>query len=476
MAETVTALGVKLALMGAICATAACASLPPRQPARIARAPNDLASAESFSAVVAPWPGDGWWKDYGDAQLTGLIDTALAGSPSLAQAEARLRRADAALAGRRGEGLPDLAVTGEVVEEKRSYNNGFPRQFLPQGYNDYGRANFDFSWELDFWGRNRAAVAAAASEARAAEADAAQARLMLTTSIAASYADLAGLFARRDVAERALTLRSETLRLVQMRVDNGLDTRAELSQAESGPSAARAAIAAIDEDIAIVRNRLAALAGQGPDRGLAIARPSAATLRPLGLPESLAANLLGRRPDLAAARWRAEAAQRRVKGAKAAFYPNINLVGELGVQALHLDHLLDAGSDAGQVGPAVSLPIFRGGRLRAGLRGAEAERDEAVAAYDDVLTNAMRDVADAVASQRSLSVRLAQSRQALAAGEDALRIARLRYQGALTTYQSALLAEEAVLDRRRAVADLEARAFVLDVALIRALGGGYRGS
>jgi outer membrane protein TolC len=152
----------------------------------------------------------------------------------------------------------------------------------------------------------------------------------------------------------------------------------------------------------------------------------------------------------------------------------VNLAAAIGEQALHLGALFQSGSDTGSIGPAVTLPIFEGGRLRAGLRGAEADSDEAVAAYDGVLTEALHQVADVVASQRGLAAQLGQSRAALSASEDAYRIARLRYKGGLSTYSALLQAEQNVLRRRRAVADLDARAFALDVALVRALGGGFQ--
>ena len=165
-----------------------------------------------------------------------------------------------------------------------------------------------------------------------------------------------------------------------------------------------------------------------------------------------------------------------VAGARAAFYPDINLTGFIGLQSLHLSQLTASGSDVGAFGPALSLPIFEGGRLRAGLKGAEADRDAAVASYDATLTEAFHQIADVLASGRALQTQLADSRAALAASEDAYRIARLRYQGGLSTYPSVLLVEQDLLRRRRAVADLDARALALDVALIRALGGGYQAS
>lgn len=466
--------GVTVSILMAALLTSACATMPAATPARVAKAPEAYATAQSLPASeTAAWPSDAWWKAYGDAQLDGLVDEALTGSPTLAQAEARLRRAQALANQAKAAQLPSIAANGSVERAKQSYNNGIPADFVPQGYNDYGRLSLDFSWELDFWGKNRAAVAAATSEAKAAQADAAQARLMLSTSVAAAYADLARLYAERDVAERSVALRQETLTLVSDRVTNGLDTRGELRQAEAGPPNARAELAAIDEQIAQTRNGIAALLGAGPDRGLAIARPSITTLKPFGLPANLAADLIGRRPDVVAAKWRAEAASKRIGQAKAAFYPNVNLAAGIGVQALHLSDLFDSGSDIGSVGPAVSLPIFEGGRLKANLRAAEADRDGAVAAYDGAVTQALRDVADVAASERALNTRLTESRAALAANEDGFRIATLRYKGGLSTYQNVLIAELAVLAQRRVVADLESRALTLDVALVRALGGGF---
>lgn len=465
--------GVTFAILMAALLTSACATMPTAAPAQLVKAPDTYATAQTLAAPNAAWPVDSWWKTYGDAQLNGLIEAALTGSPTLAQAEARLRRAQALASQAKAAQLPSASANGGVERSKQSYNNGIPPDFVPQGYNDYGRLSLDFSWELDFWGKNRAAVAAATSEARAAEADAAQARLMLATSVAAAYADLGRLYADRDVAERAVALRLETEKLVSDRVTNGLDTRGELRQAQAGAPTARADLAALDEQIAQTRNGLAALLGAGPDRGLTIVRPNIVNLKPFGLPANLAANLIGRRPDIVAAKWRAEASDRRIGQAKAAFYPNVNLAAAIGVQSLHLDKLLDSGSDVGSVGPAISLPIFEGGRLKANLRAAEADRDGAVAAYDSAVTQALRDVADVTASQRALATRLSESQAALAANEDGYRIARLRYEGGLSTYQNVLIAEAAVLTQRRLVADLDSRALVLDVALVRALGGGF---
>jgi NodT family efflux transporter outer membrane factor (OMF) lipoprotein len=457
-------------------ALSACASLPPAPVARVAKPAAAYLATRAFDAPQAPWPTDAWWTRYGDPQLDGLMTEALAGSPTLAEAKSRILKAQADHAAARSAELPMVSGNISAEEQKFSDKYIYPPAFLPQGYQDYGQATLNLNWELDFWGKYRSAIAAAASRAKAAAADAAEARLVLTTDIATAYATLDQLYADRDVALQSVEVREETAGLVQQRVTNGLDTQAELKQAQAATPATRATVAAIDEQIALTRDELAALLGDGPDRGLAITRPAAPRLTAFGLPPELRADLVGRRPDVVAARWRAQAAAKDVRVARAQFYPDIDLTGYVGQQSLHLSQLFVPGANMGAIGPAISLPIFQGGKLRANLRGSQADRDAAVAAYDETVTTAFRQVADAVVSERALAGRLDQSRLALDGYEAAYRVARLRYQGGLSTFQSVLLAEDAVLTQRRVVTDLESRAFVLDIDLVRALGGGFRQS
>ena len=440
-----------------------------------ARRPQLLSNYATASlAGTGDWPRAAWWQAYGDPQLDALIDAALKGSPDVAAAAARVNRAQASTRQAQVAGQPTLSANASPTLSKQSYNNGIPAQFIPRGFNDYGRATLDFNYEIDFWGRNRAGVAAAASEARAAAADRASAELMLSTSVASTYAQLAQLHAERRVALASVALRQATFDQVRQRVAGGLDTQAESRTAEAGVPTARGQLGAIDEQIALTRDALAALTGAGPDAGLAITPPTLA-LAPATLPATLSVELIARKPEVVAARWRAEAAAKRIGVARAEFYPNVNLVAFIGLQSLGLGNLVKAGSDIGQVGPAIGLPIFDGGRLRANLRGAEADYALAVAQYDSTVVRALQDVADAATSIRALAGRLADARAALASIEAAYHVAQLRYTGGLANYQSVLLVEDQVLQSRRAVVDLEARALTLDVALIRALGGGYTG-
>lgn len=464
---------VRLLALVSLAYLSACAPLPSVESHEGLKPANAWATAESFKADESAWPEDGWWKAYGDAQLNTLIDDALKGAPNLQIAQARLRQAAAVINITDSATGPQLSANASATEEKQSYNYLMPRSSTPQGWNDYGRATLDFSWEMDFWGRNRSALSAAISEHMAAQAEVAQARLILTTSIANAYAELAREYAARETAESALDVRSKTAHLFHERKDNGMETLGSVRQADARQASAEGDLLQIDEQIALQRNRLAALAGLGPDRGLHIGKPSIQLDHIPGLPKNLALDLLGRRPDVIASRMRAEAAAKRVDVTKADFYPNVNLQAFIGFQSLELDRLFKSGSQVGSIGPAVSLPIFNSGRLKAQYRNAYAVYDEAVAQYNQTVTQALNEVADATTSRRALGAELDRSMAAVEAAREAWEVARQRYQGGLSSYLDVLSAEDVLLGNLRSLSDLQSRAFTLDVALVRALGGGY---
>lgn len=465
-----------LAVLVAISLTTAggCAHIPDLGQAPALKPIEQFGSAKSLSAPAVAWPGDTWWRTYEDPQLDALIEEALRDSPDLAVAQARLRRAGAAVQGAGAALMPEVTGNAAITSEKQSYNHLVPSAAVPHDWNDYGRATLNLSWELDFWGKNRSALAAATSERQAARAEVAQTRLILSTSVASAYAELLHLFTVRDSAEAALALRAKTVGLFRLRHEHGLENLASLRQVEARQAAAQAELLAVDERIALQKNGIAALLGVGPDRGLAITRPTARIAATLGLPANLALDLLGRRPDIVAARLRTEAAAKRIDQSKAGFYPSINLLAFVGFHSLGLDNLSKSGSDVGSIGPAISLPIFNTERLQGQLRGARAEYDSAVAGYHGTLSNALREVADAVTSRKALDGELAASRAAVDAASEAHRIVGRRYEGELATYLDVLTAEDALVSARRALADLETRALVLDVALARALGGGFQ--
>ncbi|HTH80883.1 MAG TPA: efflux transporter outer membrane subunit, partial [Ramlibacter sp.] len=286
------------------------------------------------------------------------------------------------------------------------------------------------------------------------------------------YFQLARIDDELGVAKRTLAQRQESLKLVQDRVHAGLDTNLELRQSEGALPEARQQIEALNEQAEIARHALAALTGQGNQR--IDVTPAVAQMRQVALPSQLPANLLGQRADIVAARLRVEAAGYDVKNAKALFYPDINLVAFAGLSAIGFPHLLHAGSEQWGVGPAIRLPIFEGGKLRANLRGKNADLDAAIESYNAAVLDAIRDTADQVASAQSIARQQKEQHDAQESAEAAYQIATERYKAGLGTYLNVLSAETAVLAQRRLGVDLAARALDTQVALIRALGGGYR--
>lgn len=441
------------------------------------RTADSFAVTQSFEAGddmgVGEWPTEQWWLAYGDPQLDQLIEEALLNAPSLAQAGARLREAAARSGIARAARLPSLGLNAGAEERKLTYKGIFPPNAVPRGWNDYARATVDFSWELDFWGKNRTAFEAAVSDVRVAQAEAAGAHVLLTTSVAQAYVQLQDLFVQVDLAREAHRTVESSEQLVRRRLAEGLETQAALEQASARSNEAAAELAETLEQLSLARDALAALVGQGPDRGLQVRRTDLSGRRPFGLPPALAADLLGRKPEVVAARWRVEAAAKRVGVAKTTFYPNVNLVAFLGFESLGLRNLGSSGSDIGSVGAAIHLPIFEGGRLDANYRAAGAQYDAAVASYDAALTQALRETADAARSLQALDGRLRPTQAALSSAEKAYRLARRRYDEGLADFQSVLTTEDAVLQIRRAESSLRTRGVLLDIALIKALGGGF---
>lgn len=461
------------ALAVAALALGGCAALPKERTLQHIAPPEQVTATQSLIAPAADWPSDQWWNGFGDAQLSGLIEEGLRGATEIRVAEARFARADALAGQAHSALLPSVSAGIQVNGAKQSYNNGIPQAALPQGFNDFGSASIGLNWDLDFWGRNRAALAAARSEAEAARGEAAAAKLAVSAGIASAYADLAYLHAQLDAAQEAVSVRDKTLDLLRQRHAEGLEHEGAVNRAVSALEAAKGQQAAVTEALGLTRNRIAALMGAGPDRGLSISRPAAVAQRDFGLPENIPANLIGRRPDIVAARLRTEAAASRIKQARTAFYPNVNLMGVIGMQALGIGNVFKSGGDFGSIGPAITLPIFEGGRLRSQYRGAEAEYEVAVAQYDGTLTQALREVADAATSQRALGERLTRAVASANAAEAAWTVAKNRYRAGLASYLDVLVAEDALIVARREVASMKSRSFALDVALIRALGGGF---
>ncbi len=423
------------------------------------------------TAGASPTISAEWWRSFGDTTLNGLVERALAGNPTLKVAQARVARADAAIASTRA--ADGLQITGSLDATRQlfSENSIYPPP-LGGSVRTIGTAQLGASYEFDFFGRNRAAIEAALGTQRAAQADLQAARTVLASTVARAYVQLGRLFEQREVAARTLKQRDETLALVKQRVQSGLDTNVELRQGEGALPESRQLIEQLDEQIMLARHALAALTAHAPNALDLLVAPLR-TVQAIALPTALPADLLARRADISAARWRIEAAASDVQSAKAQFYPNINLTAFAGLSSIGLNRLIGTGSEQWGVGPALRLPIFDSGRLRANLRGKTVDLDAAVESYNSAVLDAVHDAADQISSLRSIALQRAQQAGAQTAAEAAYDLAAQRFKAGLSTYLTVLNAESSVLNQRRQAVDLKARALDVQIALIRALGGGY---
>lgn len=435
--------------------------------AHLRDAPSLGLATESAPVTVATE----WWRDFGDETLNGLVAKALETSPNLKLAQARLARAQAVTEVANAATLPQLNGQLDLTRQRYTANGAVPPP-LAGSIRESGTAQLSASWELDFFGKNRAALDAALGSVNAAQADAQAARVLLASQVARTYFQLVRLNEEAGVARRTLAQRQETLTLVQDRVNAGLDTRLELRQSEGGLPEARLQLEMVQEQMALTRNALNALVG-GSNRAVALVPSAQSAIKSVAVTPVIPADLLGRRADIAAARWRVQASSSDVDNAKTQFYPNINLVAFAGFSSIGLGRLLDSGSQQWGVGPALRLPIFDAGRLRANLRGKTADLDAAVESYNAAVIDAVRDVADQVASSQAILRQQAEQRGAQDAAEGAYNIAMQRYKAGLGNYLNVLTAETSVLAQRRLAVDLVGRAQETQVALMRALGGGY---
>ena len=462
------------AALAAVLALAGCASQgPAHQPlARLGSADVGLNDSANLGAADATaLASSQWWTSLGDARLNQLIDQALAGSPSLAASNARFEKAAALATASSTASDVRGTLSADATRQRYTANGMIPAPIAGNIYNS-GNLQAGLSWSPDFFGKHGADLQAALGQARAAKADSAAAANQLAAQVARSYIALARLIAQKEVAERTLGQRQSLLSLSEQRTRAGLDSQVELTQAQAGMPDAQTQIEMLGEQITLARRTIAVLCAQAPDAQNALS-PRLSVLRIQPVPQALGADLLGRRPDVVAARWRVEAATQGIESARADFYPDVNLTAFVGLNALGLDNLLQGSSRQMGITPALRLPIFDGKRLRAQLRGKQADLDTAIAQYNGAVLDAVKQAGDAIASVQSLQRQQLLQTESLSKAERAYDFAVQRYQAGLGSQITVLNTETQLINQRRLAVDLQARELDTRVALAAALGGGW---
>ncbi|WP_321900629.1 efflux transporter outer membrane subunit [Burkholderia cepacia] len=448
-------------------------------------APADDALAQTAGpGVNGAWPAPDWVKQLQDPQLDALVAEASQNNPDLQVAQARLRIAQAQL--QQFDSLTGLTGTaGATVSRARMPKPGDDVANVSVGgyrvpVEIFGDPNVSpssvfvgLNYQLDLWGKNRAATKSLMSLREAARVEAEQVRLTLAVAIVTVYCQLDQAYAMQELLQQKLKVSQRVTTVLRERTARGLDNAYDASDASIKRSKLLAQIAQNDEQIKLAQLQLGVLSGRGPERGLALQRPRVGAFAGGALPARLPAGLLGRRPDIVAARLRVEAAFANADSTRAQFYPDVNLVALGGVFALTPASLFSRDALAGSVGPAISLPVFDRGRLKAKLGADVAQADVAIGLYNKTVDDALGQVAQLVTSLQTSQTLVAQQQDAVAAAQKIVQIATDRHRRGVLMQKDVDVADLTLIDERAQLIALLGRQRTLRVGLVGALGGGF---
>jgi multidrug efflux system outer membrane protein len=460
--------GSAAAAIAALCV--GCAGLPPKpKPVQLpAAAPLDGLEL----AGGGDWPAAQWWKRYQDPTLDQLIELALASSPTLATAHARYdsARQSVRIAGAAAGARVD--ANADTSRQRLSDNGLFSPQLLGFTWYDQSDLGLQASYTFDWWGKQRDSVQAAMDQAHAAQADRSAAALMLESSIADAYfgwqADQSRLSLTR---ERESTVQTEGA-ISGARVKADLDTADTVNRSDLALAAVREQIAGLDGSAKLRVVALAALVGR-PLGELPPLQPKPLPSFPGNLPDDVRIDLISRRADVTASRWRVEAAEMNLNSARAEFYPDVTINALIGVSSVDVSKLFEYGSRVPQATAAIHLPIFDAGRLKARYGATQAAITSAVTSYQETVVGAARDVAMQASTRAQIAAQRTQRVIELDAASQLRGSAAARASQGITDPRPELAATETWLDQRDALLQLDAAALSSDIALQRALGGGY---
>jgi multidrug efflux system outer membrane protein len=457
--------------MAALACGSGCAGLPPTPSAVKLPADAPLTLSDS-TGDRGEWPAEKWWEHYGDPVLDALVGMALASSPTLATAHARFANAEQSVRAAAAAAGAHVEASADTSRQRLSDNGLFPPQLLGFHWYNLNDLGLQASYTFDWWGKQRDAVEAAMDEAHAAQADRSAAALMLASSVADAYFGWQSDQSRLGLArERESTVAREGS-IMAARIRAELEAADEAHRADSNLAAVRERIADLEGSARLRIVTLAALVGCSADQLPAMtARPLPAISN--GLPDDVRIDLISRRADLTASRWRVEAAERNREGARAEFFPDVSINALIGLQSVDLGKLLQYDSRVPSATAAIHLPIFDSGRLKARYGASQAAIDAAVAAYQDTLVGAARDVAMQATSRAQIAAQRTQRLIELQAAEQLRSSASARVRQGVSDSRAELSATESWLEQRDQLLQLDSAALSSDIGLQRALGGGY---
>ncbi|SHI34993.1 efflux transporter outer membrane subunit [Pollutimonas bauzanensis] len=479
----IKSLRISLALGAALLALAGCAVGPQYQ-----RPPVDTPAAFK-EASLSPeearhWkdaqPSDSmergrWWAVFDDAPLNALEEQAMAANQDLKAAAARVGQARALQQGARSDLYPKIdAGFGPTRQRASNASLGLPDD-AANAPSTLWRAQAGASYEADLFGRVAADVDAATADTQQSEALFRSVQLALQADVAQAYFLIRRLDAEQELYRGTVSLRSQTLGLVERRYAEGDISELDVARAKSELASAQSESLGVERQRAIAEHALAILLGKAPADFSVAQRPLQGIA--IGIPAGLPSSLLERRPDIAAAERAMAAANARIGAAQAAFFPRLTITGALGYESSQLGDLFQWSSRSFLLGPLVgtmlSLPIFDGGQRQAGLDRARAKYEEDVAIYRQTVLSAFREVEDNLSSLRILGTQTDVQDSAVQSAARAAELSHTQYREGSVSYLDVIDADRAVLQQKRAAVQLNGDRAQAAVNLIRAIGGGW---
>ncbi len=430
--------------------------------------PSQLAPAQTAAPPVSPLGEQKWWDIFQDEQLRTLIRTALQQNYDLRIAASRVLEARAQLGITRADQFPTLSGGGAIADVRSSQS-----KLVPEFETSTGQVNVSAVWELDFWGQLRRATEAARANLLASEWARQEVVSTLVANVAAAYFQLRALDLQLEISKRTLDSRKESLRLTRLLANGGATSMLDVRQAEQLVFTASAEVPALEQQIEQQENFLSILLGKNPgdvSRGQTLTEQRQPPEVPLGLPSAL----LERRPDIREAEQQLIAANAEIGVARAAYFPQISLSGTGGFQSSALSNLFTGPAGAWSFGASLTQPIFTGGRLRSGVRLAEAREQTALLVYQQSIQGAFRSVSDALVAYRKTREFRVQEELLFESAQDAARLSHMRYTGGVTGYLEVLTNETNAFSAELALVQARQNELVALVQLYEALGGGWQ--
>jgi outer membrane protein, multidrug efflux system len=427
-----------------------------------------VAPEQAAQTQIASLGDQKWWEIFQDEQLRTLIRTALEQNYDVRIAASRVLEAQAQLGITRADQFPTLSAGGAIADNRTAR-----AKFIPPFETGTGQVNLAAAWEIDFWGKFRRATEAARANLLASEWARLEVISTLVANVAGAYFQLRALDLQLDISRRTLHSRQESLRLTRILADGGVTSLLDVRQAEQLVFTAGAEVPALEQQIEQQENFLSILLGRNPGdvpRGLTLTEQGQPPQVPAGLPSEL----LERRPDIRQAEEQLVAANAQIGVARAAYFPQITLSGTGGFQSSALTSLFSGPAGAWSFGSSLTQPIFTGGRLRSGVRLAQAQRETAVLFYQQSIQGAFRSVSDALAAYRKTREFRAQEEFLFQSAQDAARLSHMRYTGGATGYLEVLTNETNAFSAELGLAQARLNELLALVQLYEALGGGWQ--